>query len=334
MDGEGRGFVLHTSEGESELDIDEVRAMADSGDPDGLYALSMAYLFGWDVDEDQEKGYMYLEKAVAAGQTEAMTLMVRLFMQGEYQGIGPERAAELSIAAARDGIPDAQLYAGLAYMDGISVPKDYAEAVRLFRLAANQGNSEARTNLAYMIQEGLGTKKDEAKAFTLYRTAARSGNVNAMFHLAVCHEFGVGTPKDTASAAEWYGKGADQGDAFAMERLGFLWSEGIGDSDPDPGKAFEWFLKAAMEGVTSAMTTVGRCYLDGYGTGKDGAEAAKWLKMAADNGDEEASGLLSRLRRRILSSSPGTITDTIWFSIPQAASCASIGHIDVPLSVM
>ena len=58
MDGEGRGFVLHTSEGESELDIDEVRAMADSGDPDGLYAFSMAYLFGWDVDEDQEKGYM------------------------------------------------------------------------------------------------------------------------------------------------------------------------------------------------------------------------------------------------------------------------------------
>ncbi len=293
---EQRGFVFNTPEGDAELSIDEVKDLAAEGDPDGLYALGMAFLFGWDVEEDQEKGYMYLEKAVAAGQTEAMTLAVRLFMQGEYQGIGPERAAELSIIAAKDGIPDAQLYAGLAYMDGISVPQDYDEAVRLFRLSANQGNSEARTNLAYMYQEGLGVEKDEPKAFKLYRTAAKAGNVNAMFHLAVCYEFGIGTRKDVLSAAEWYGKGADQGDAFAMERLGFLWSEGFGGSGPDAPKAFELFLKSAMEGVTSAMTTAGRCYLDGYGTEKDMEEAVKWLRMAAGNGDAEASELLKELK--------------------------------------
>ncbi len=46
---ERRGFVFHTSDGEQELSIEEVRALADQGDPDGLYALGMAYLFDWDI---------------------------------------------------------------------------------------------------------------------------------------------------------------------------------------------------------------------------------------------------------------------------------------------
>ena len=118
-----RGFVFHGPDGQVELSIDEVRGLAKNNDPDGLYALSMAYLFGWDVEQNEDVGYDLLEKAVAAGQTEAMALMVRLFMQGDYSGIDSEKAAGYAIEAAKDGIPDAQLYAGLAYMDGVSVPQ-------------------------------------------------------------------------------------------------------------------------------------------------------------------------------------------------------------------
>lgn len=104
---EERGFIFHGPDGETELSIGQVRELADRGDPDGLYALSMAYLFGWDVEQDEAVGYDLLEKAVAAGQTEAMALMVRLYMQGEYDGIDSERAAGYAITAAKDGIPDA-----------------------------------------------------------------------------------------------------------------------------------------------------------------------------------------------------------------------------------
>ena len=289
---EERGFVFHGPDGQVELSIDEVRDLAENDDPDGLYALAMAYLFGWDVDQNEDVGYDLLEKAVAAGQTEAMALMVRLFMQGEYPGIDSERAARLSNEAARDGIPDAQLYAGLAYMDGVSVQQDYSEAARLFRLAANQGNQEARTSLAYLYQEGLGVPRDEAKAYGLYRTAARAGNVNAMFQAGVCCEFGTGTPVDPAQAEAWYRKGAEQGDAFAMERLGYLLSE---SDPPRPEESFEWFLKAAMEGVPTAMHMVGYCYLRGIGTDRSDGEARKWLAMARDNGVEEASELLATI---------------------------------------
>ena len=286
---EQRGFVFHGTDGEAEYSIDQVRELASRDDPDGVYALAMAYLFGWDVEADEDRGYDLLEKAVSLGQTDAMALMVRLYMQNEYDGINNERAAELSITAARDGIPEAQLYAGLAYMDGVSVPQDYAEAARYLSLAANQGDQEARTALAYLYENGLGVAKDEAKAFSMYRTAARGGCVNAMFHAGVCLEFGVGTKMDLDKAREWYLEGSKGGDAFAMERLGHLTLE------EDPKEAFEWFLKAALEGVATAMGTVGFCYLNGVGTDTDRTEAVKWLRMAADNGIEEASEALTEL---------------------------------------
>ena len=295
MSGEERGFVFHSSQGETELSIEEVKELASKDDPDGLYALGMAYLYGWDIEQDQRIGYEYLEQASEKGQTEAMTLLVRMYMMGEYDGLEPEKASRMAIAASKDGIPDAQMYAGLAYMDGVGVPQDYSEATRLFRLAANQGNDEARTNLAFLFQEGLGVDRDEAKAFKMYRTAAKNGNLNGMFHLAVCYEFGTGTRTDLPQAVEWYRKGSDMGDPFSSERLAYLVSEGYGDNPPDANGAFELFLKAANSGVPGAMFMVGYCYLGGNGVAPDVEEAKKWLRMASDSGIQDAKDLLSEL---------------------------------------
>lgn len=286
---EKRGFIFHGTDGEAELSIEQVEELAAKDDPEGVYALAMACLFGWDTEMDEVRGYQLLEHAVDLGNTDAMALMVRLYMQDEYDGIDNDRAAELAITAAKDGVPDAQLYAGLAYMDGVSVPQDYREAARYLSLAANQGEQEARNALAYLYENGLGVPKDEAKALKLYRTAARGGSVNAMFQTGVCYEFGTGTPVDLEKAREWYRKGADAGDAFAAERLGHLTFE------KDPQQGFEWFLKAAMDGVSTAMGTVGFCYLNGAGTERNLDEARKWLRMAADNGVEEAEEALKEL---------------------------------------
>jgi hypothetical protein len=292
---EHRGFVFNTPHGDMELSIEEVKDLASKGDPDGLYALGMAYLFGWDIEQDEKIGYDYLEEAADRGQSEAMTLLVRMFMQGEYDGMDAEKAAKMSFMAAKDGIPDAQMYAGLAYMDGVGVKQDYNEAARLFRLAANQGNDEARTDLAYLYQEGLGVEKDQSKAFKLYRIAAKNDNLNAMFQLAICYEFGNGTQIDLSKAVEWYTKGSDRGDPFASERLAYLVSEGYDGNPPDAEAAFELFLKAANAGVPGAMFMVGYCYLGGNGTPADLDEAKKWLKMAADSDVQEAKEILAEL---------------------------------------
>ena len=92
-------------------------------------------------------------------------------------------------------------------------------------------------------------------------------------------------------------KGSGDGDAFATERLGYLYSEGIGSDGPDAEKSFECFINAAMDGVSTAMHMAGYYYLNGIGVEKNTDEAVKWLKMAADNGIEEAQELLSEIRQ-------------------------------------
>ena len=292
---EQRGFVFHTPDGEQELSIDQVRALADQGDMDGLYAYGMALVFGWDTEQDESLGYRYLEEASDKGQTEAMNLLVSLYMKGEYDGMGPEKASQMAITAAKDGIPEAQMYAGLAYMDGVGVEQDYKEAARLFRLAANQGNDEARTDLAFLFQQGLGVEKDEAKGFKMYRIAAKNGNLNAMFHLAICYEYGTGTNLDLNKAVEWYTKGSEAGDPFASERLAYLVMDGYNNVPGDQKRGFELFLKAANSGIPGAMFMTGYCYVHGFGVEPDKEEAKKWLKMASDSDIQEAKELLEKL---------------------------------------
>lgn len=46
---EKREFVFHTPDGDQELSIEEVKALVEEGDADGLYAYGMALLFGLDI---------------------------------------------------------------------------------------------------------------------------------------------------------------------------------------------------------------------------------------------------------------------------------------------
>nr|WP_213395103.1 tetratricopeptide repeat protein [Yoonia sp.] len=58
------------------------------------------------------------------------------------------------------------------YSIGIGVPRDYAEAVRWYRLAADQGFSHAQYNLGWMYHNGQGVPQDYAEAVRWLRLAA------------------------------------------------------------------------------------------------------------------------------------------------------------------
>jgi hypothetical protein len=59
--------------------------------------------------------------------------------------------------------------------EGQGVAKDYAEAVRLYRLAAAQGDADAQYALGNMFEYGKGVAKKKAEAIRLYRLAAAQG---------------------------------------------------------------------------------------------------------------------------------------------------------------
>ncbi|MCL2149104.1 MAG: sel1 repeat family protein [Methanomassiliicoccaceae archaeon] len=295
MTGKSKGFVFETGTGTFEADLDEVRRMADGGDPDGLYAMGMACLFGMGVEQDAEKGFRLLEAASEKGQPAAMTLLVRMFMSNSYM-MATETAVDYSRKGAEAGLSDGQLFLGIAYRDGVGVDRDYKRAAELFRESARQGNAEARNSLAHIYQEGLGVDKDPVKAFKLYKNAASAGNVNAQYQTGACYEAGNGVKTDLKKAAEWYTMAAEQGDSFAMERLGILY--GLVDPPVDPELSFKWFLDAALQGMLGAMYYVGVYHLEGFGVDKDVEEGMKWLRLASSSGSGEAAALISHLEKK------------------------------------
>jgi TPR repeat protein len=65
------------------------------------------------------------------------------------------------------------------FENGRGVSKDYAEAVRLYRLSAAQGHAFAQNNLGVMFETGQGVAKDRAEAIRWYRLAAAQGHAAA-----------------------------------------------------------------------------------------------------------------------------------------------------------
>ena len=65
------------------------------------------------------------------------------------------------------------------FENGKGVSQDYAEAVRLFRLAAAQGDKAAQCWLGDMFEKGKGVAQDITEAIRWYRLAAAQGNASA-----------------------------------------------------------------------------------------------------------------------------------------------------------
>jgi TPR repeat protein len=64
----------------------------------------------------------------------------------------------------------------------------------------------------------------------------------------------------------------------------------------DFAEAAKWFRKAAAQGNAIAMNNLGYMYEQGNGVKKDYAEALKWYQKAAELDDEAAKKALERLR--------------------------------------
>ena len=83
-----------------------------------------------------------------------------------YYGQGVQQdfaeAQKWTRKAAEQGMPTAQNYLGLMYVDGPS--KDYAEAVTWFRRAADQGDADGELNLGLRYDNGEGVPQDYAEA--------------------------------------------------------------------------------------------------------------------------------------------------------------------------
>jgi uncharacterized protein len=65
--------------------------------------------------------------------------------------------------------------------------------------------------------------------------------------------------------------------------------------DEDEAEAARWFRKAADQGDPVAQESLGWLYADGRGVGRDETEAARLFRLAADQGHSRALNSLGLL---------------------------------------
>lgn len=139
--------------------------------------------------------------------------------------------------------------------------------------AAEQGHTVAQWKLGRMYAEGDQVPKNALRAFQYFSSVANSH------------------AEDSPDAPQ------SRFVANAFVQLGQYYMQGIPDAlKPDPARAREMFWYAASYfGDADAQYSLAQLYLDGNGAPRDPRQAARWLGLAANKGQNHAQALLGHL---------------------------------------
>ena len=95
---------------------------------------------------------------------------------------------------------------------------DFAE----WRKKAETGDANAQFNLGVMYDNGKDVWKNYAKAVKWYRLAAEQGNAGAQFNLGVMYANGTGVPEDLVQAHVWWNIAGAKGRGDSKKMLAMI----------------------------------------------------------------------------------------------------------------
>jgi len=107
-----------------------------------------------------------LEKAAAAGNSEALVGLAHAYSEGIGVNASPERAASLLQQAADAGVPEAKYRLGLMYKSGIGVGADLNKAIELMNSAQESGFPLAAVALSSMTDASANPSAEKPIAET------------------------------------------------------------------------------------------------------------------------------------------------------------------------
>jgi hypothetical protein len=172
------------------------------------------------------------------------------------------------------GDAEAQYNLGLMYAKGGGVPKDFTEAVKWHRKAADQGHADAQKSLGNMYYKGEGVPKDGVEASKWSRKAAV--NKDAARQRAA---------RQKAAREQATSQRPTRGEAATSQRA--TRGEAATSQRATRGEAATSQRATRGEAATSQRAT--KTYANGTGVRKDDAEAAKRVRLAANQRPAKAS---------------------------------------------
>lgn len=164
---------------------DLFRRAAEKGHPLAALRYGLALSEGAGVKKDLPASHRWLVQAQENGVPEAALALgdiaVRMPMQRDKAA--NDKALKVAIAwyetAANGGVPSAQFKLANAYLGGVGVPRDPAQAQLWYNRAAQQGLTEAQQALGVMLLSGAGGATDPAEGYKWLLLAERSGRPDA-----------------------------------------------------------------------------------------------------------------------------------------------------------
>jgi uncharacterized protein len=177
---------------------------------------------------------------------------------------------------------------GRAYAANQQVP----EAIGAYRKAVDKGSTSAMVELGVLLATGAGVPKDQAQARKLFERAAEAGNPRGVTNLAALSE-GGGTPADPVKTRGLLARAVETNSAEAQYQLGLMVADGVG-GPKDDAAARALFEKAAAQGHAGALERMGEFAQSGRGGPQDSNAAKAYYEKAAALGNEEAKAALKR----------------------------------------
>jgi len=141
--------ALLAYQGAAASELDDMKALADTGMAEAQYVLGWMYATGEGVPENDAEAVKWYRKA------------------------------------ADQGNADAQYNLGYMYANGEGVPENDAEAVKWYRKAADQGIAAAQYNLALKYANGEGVPENNIRAYVWWSMAKTQGNTKAAGNLDI-----------------------------------------------------------------------------------------------------------------------------------------------------
>jgi uncharacterized protein len=152
------------------------------------------YAKGEGTAKNEEKAIELLNKAAAAGNSQAHLELASMILKEEKPDLG---AAYLHLlSAANDGLAFAQNELGIFYLSGKMGAEDISAAVSWFGRAAQANFAPAQNNLATLHERGAGVPQSYENALKLYSLAAQQGHADAILALARLNAAGAGTKQN------------------------------------------------------------------------------------------------------------------------------------------
>jgi hypothetical protein len=145
-----------------------------------------------------------------------------------------------------------------------------------------------------------GAEKNDARAHELAAAGAALGCSDSKGVLGYVTYAGCGVPQNKQIGERLMRESADEGSAWGQRALGLLHYDCGTGVALDLREAARYFRMAAEQGHSEAQIRLGEMYEYGRGVARDLSEAARYLCMAADQGHSEAKFNLSEMYRRYI----------------------------------